>query len=296
MDKNINLKRKGINFNKIVRIAILISISLLLFGFLLKNTIYKYYDDVYFNFSNECFYSDVYINGIYMNGKTKEETDLFLYKNSEKTNIKKAKNSMYTKSLKKKVGLIGEFGTKVSNNYSRNNNIKIALSFINGTVLKPGEVFSFNKVVGDTNLSSRGFMLAPALLNGVLIEAYGGGVCQVASTVYGAALRANMAIMERYNHSIKSKYVPVGQDATVSYNSIDLKFKNSLKRNIYISMYLNNNNLVCQFYGPYPLWYDNIKIVSGYIDGSSNKAFAQRVFYKKEKEVYRENLPFSLYK
>ncbi|MDQ5984121.1 MAG: hypothetical protein RUMPE_01157 [Eubacteriales bacterium SKADARSKE-1] len=208
----------------------------------------------------------------------------------------KVTNTVAIEDVKRQIGLISEFITTVSNNYSRNNNIKMALSFINGTVLTPGETFSFNKIVGNTNLPSRGFVLAPALSNGVSVTAYGGGVCQVASTVYGAAIRANMTIMERYNHSLKSKYVPIGQDATVSYNSADLKFKNLLNGNVYICTYLNGYNVICRFYGTLPRWYDKIEVVSGYAAGSSNKVFAQRVFYKKGMEVYREALPASTYK
>lgn len=111
-------------------------------------------------------------------------------------------------------------------NTNRAENIKLAVNKINGTILLPEDEFSFNNIVGDrTELA--GFKLANVYSNGKIEEGIGGGVCQVSSTLYNVALLSNLQITERRNHTYQVSYVPLGQDATVSYGTIDLKFKNN---------------------------------------------------------------------
>lgn len=111
-------------------------------------------------------------------------------------------------------------------NTNRATNLEIAASKINGTVLAPGEVFSFNKVVGERTAKS-GFKEAVIYADGELDYGLGGGICQISSNLYYSVLLANLEIVERKNHSMTVNYVPVGCDATVSYGSVDFKFKNS---------------------------------------------------------------------
>ena len=113
-----------------------------------------------------------------------------------------------------------------STNVNRATNLKIACEKINGTVLAPGEVFSFNKVVGERT-TKNGFKEAVIYADGELDYGIGGGICQISSTLYNAVLFANLDIVERKNHSMTVTYLPIGQDATVSYGSVDFKFKNS---------------------------------------------------------------------
>jgi len=108
---------------------------------------------------------------------------------------------------------------------SRSHNIKLAAEEINGVVLLPGEVFSYNTVVGKRS-ASRGFRIAPIFANGRHVPGIGGGVCQVSSTAYNAALLAGLKIRERHNHQMVVGYVPVGLDATVDFGNKDLKFEN----------------------------------------------------------------------
>ncbi len=110
-------------------------------------------------------------------------------------------------------------------NTPRTSNIRLAASFINGTVLLPGEVFSYNGVVGQRT-TDRGFKQAGAYVQGRLVDEVGGGICQMSTTLYGGAVRANLKIVERRNHSMTVAYVPVGQDATVNWGTTDLKFEN----------------------------------------------------------------------
>lgn len=205
------------------------------------------------------------------------------------------KNNTTLDDIKNKTKLIGSFKTFLTNNYNRNKNVEVSMNAVNGTIINPGEIFSFNKIVGATT-EGKGYLLSVALLNGQPIDSYGGGVCQSATTIYGAAIRSNMQIIERQSHSLKSSYVPVGLDSTISYDYIDLKFKNTSDYPVYIKAYRMNNDVCCEIYGAQPDWYDEIKVISGYIPGSSNKAYAKRLFYKNGKLVKEESLPGSSYK
>lgn len=111
-------------------------------------------------------------------------------------------------------------------NVDRTNNVTLAAKYMNGTILNPGEEFSYNGIVGQRT-TERGFKAAGAYSNGQLIDEVGGGVCQPSSTLYMAVLRADLEVTERTNHSMTVAYTPLGEDATVSYGSLDFKFKNN---------------------------------------------------------------------
>ena len=115
----------------------------------------------------------------------------------------------------------------------RTYNLKIACKAINGTLIKSGEVFSYNKTVGP-RLKEYGFRDALMFVDGQVETGTGGGVCQVSTTVYNAALLSNLQILRRTHHSRPVVYAPVGRDATVAYPAIDLEFKNTTDAPIYI--------------------------------------------------------------
>ena len=115
----------------------------------------------------------------------------------------------------------------------RNANLTLAARRIHGKRLKPGEVFSYNDTVG-RRTQQQGFRMAPVILDGKLVPDWGGGVCQVSSTLYNAVLLANLEIVERSNHGRAIGYVPLGFDATVVDGQLDFKFKNNLKNPILI--------------------------------------------------------------
>lgn len=145
--------------------------------------------------------------------------------------------------------MLGHFSTRYdASAKNRAKNIELASEAINGTVLIPGETFSFNRTVGPTP-ASKGYMLAGAYSAGELVQNYGGGVCQVSSTVYNAVLYANLEIVERYNHSSIVGYVDPGRDATISYGSRDFKFKNSRKYAIRINAKASNGILDVEIKG-----------------------------------------------
>ncbi len=113
----------------------------------------------------------------------------------------------------------------------RTHNLKLAMARVNKTVLQPGEEFSLNEIVGP-RLSQAGYRNAPIFRDNEVVPELGGGVCQVATTTYNAALLTNLEILERRHHSRIVDYCPSGRDATVYYGQIDLKFKNSLSHPI----------------------------------------------------------------
>ncbi|MEE0867246.1 MAG: VanW family protein [Clostridia bacterium] len=116
---------------------------------------------------------------------------------------------------------------------ARLDNINIACGEIDGTHLKSGEEFSFNKILGKRT-EAKGYKVAPVMVDGEHSEGIGGGICQVSSTVYMAAAAAGLEITERTPHSKPVGYAPGGDDATVVYGVKDLKFLNSTMSEIVI--------------------------------------------------------------
>ena len=144
--------------------------------------------------------------------------------------------------------LLSTCTTTVGGSANRASNVKLAASFADGTILLPGDVFSYNGVVGSRQ-ASRGFLPAPAYVAGETVNEIGGGICQLSSTIYLASLRANLEIVERHNHSYAVGYVPDGMDATVYYGSLDFQFKNDRETPIRVACSMENRTLTVQIYG-----------------------------------------------
>lgn len=140
--------------------------------------------------------------------------------------------------VRKEVTLIGESITPIdpSSTTARTDNIRVAFSRYHGKEVLPGETVSFNKIVGPRTMEN-GFQLAIEYANGLSVPGWGGGVCQASTTIYKAALTANLDIVSRTSHSDTVSYTEFGQDATVYYTSgrkIDFSFKNNTNGKIYI--------------------------------------------------------------
>ena len=136
--------------------------------------------------------------------------------------------------------LLSTFTTKYDvGNVNRSTNLVLATNKINGTVLMPGEEFSYNKVVGKRTVAA-GYKQAHIFQAGRVIDGLGGGICQISTTLYNAALYANLEITDRSNHQFPAGYVGLGKDATVAYGAIDFKFKNN--RNYPIKIVGNTKN------------------------------------------------------
>lgn len=122
--------------------------------------------------------------------------------------------------------ILGDFSTPVMGSPDRVHNIRLSLAAINNTIVMPGEVFSFNEVVGERT-PERGYRNAPIILGEAVVPGVGGGVCQTSSTLYNAVRLAGLEIVERRIHSIAPSYIQHGMDATVAWPHTDFKFKNS---------------------------------------------------------------------
>lgn len=132
---------------------------------------------------------------------------------------------------------IGFYTTYFSTtNKNRVTNISLSAKAINNVVVFPGEVFSFNKVVGQRT-RDKGYKEAPVIVKGEIFEGIGGGICQVSSTLFNAVDRAGLHIVQRYSHSRQVPYVPPGRDATVSWHGADFKFQNKYAYPILIRTY-----------------------------------------------------------
>ena len=134
--------------------------------------------------------------------------------------------------------VLGEFKTEYnSGNTNRSTNIKLAASKINGCIINPGEVFSYNETVGERTIEE-GYKDALVYVGGEVANGVGGGICQVSTTLYNACLFANLEIVERTNHSFTPHYVAAGRDATVSWGGPDFKFRNN--RNYPVMIVVDN--------------------------------------------------------
>ncbi|HHZ16203.1 MAG TPA: hypothetical protein GX395_01010 [Clostridia bacterium] len=146
-------------------------------------------------------------------------------------------------------GLVSQFTTYFdSGKIGRTNNIRLASSKLDHVLLLPGEVFSFNEVVGPRT-KEEGYDEADIIQNYKYVPGIGGGVCQVSSTLYNAILLANLEIVERAPHSMIISYVEPGLDATVVYGSIDFRFKNNLESAIILKTEMGQESLTCKVFG-----------------------------------------------
>lgn len=128
---------------------------------------------------------------------------------------------------------------------NRVNNINIASDTISGTVLAPGDVFSFNDTVGKRT-AEKGYKKATILSHGRHAKGFGGGVCQVSTTLYLAAKDCGFEILERHRHDKKVAYAPNGNDCTVNYNDLDLKFKNNSDKTVRLEIYVDGEEVVAK--------------------------------------------------
>lgn len=144
---------------------------------------------------------------------------------------------------------------------NRSANIRNALARINGTILLPGEVFSLNTVLGPRS-EKNGYMNAPVILNDELVPGVGGGVCQVATTLYKSVLEGCFKVVERQHHTFPPAYVPVGQDATIAGNYIDFKFRNNTDYPLFISAQAPKSSINIKIYTKVTLPVYKVKIES----------------------------------
>lgn len=146
---------------------------------------------------------------------------------------------------------IGTYTTKSTNNADRNSNLNLACNAIDGLVLQVGEEFSFNMTTGNRT-AEKGYKEAAAYSNGEVVSEPGGGVCQVASTLYNAVIFSGLEVTERHAHTYAPTYVTPGEDATVSYDGYtgpDLRFTNTSSAALVIRAHYENRTVTCSVIG-----------------------------------------------
>lgn len=155
-----------------------------------------------------------------------------------------------TEELEMVHDLLGSYKTSFSSSSSdRSGNVRNGTNLVDGTVLYPGEMFSMYQTVSPFT-EENGYFLAGSYSNGMVVESFGGGICQVSSTLYNAVLRAELEVNERYNHSMIVTYVDLSSDAAISGTSKDFKFTNSTEHPIYIEAYTTSEKqVVFNIYG-----------------------------------------------
>ncbi|MDR2506103.1 MAG: VanW family protein [Oscillospiraceae bacterium] len=145
-------------------------------------------------------------------------------------------------------GKVASFTTTTTSNANRNTNIQLSTAAINGSVLQPDEIISFNEKTGQRT-PAKGYKEAGAIKNGALVEEPGGGVCQVSTTLFNALVRSDLSIVTRNPHAWPVDYVHRGEDAMVNWPDQDMKMKNTTGSPIYIIGSFSNRTLTFEVYG-----------------------------------------------
>lgn len=184
--------------------------------------------------------------------------------------------------------VLAEYTTYFNGYTDRGENVRLAAAALNHYLLKPGQEFSFNKVVGERSAEA-GYLTAPVIIDGRTEPGLGGGVCQVSSTLYNAILLAGLTPTSRSPHFFPAAYVPEGLDATVAYNELDFCFKNTLPHNVYFLTYADGNELTVRVLGTSAdLGGLDISVDSYYNEDGAVESW--RIYSDHGKEIRREHL------
>ncbi|MCG8531114.1 MAG: VanW family protein, partial [Desulfovibrionales bacterium] len=145
--------------------------------------------------------------------------------------------------------LIEIYYTFIDGSQDRFHNIKLAAGMVDYTLVMPEEQFSFNQIIGEPT-QEKGFREAPIIVKEEFVPGFGGGICQLSSTLYNVVLNTGLKIVERHTHSMQVNYVPPGRDATVAFDYKDFKFINSAEYPILIRVTIEGKLLGVSIYGP----------------------------------------------
>lgn len=228
------------------------------------------------------------LKAVFKNGKTA---------GTVKAKVDEIAPSMTVDYLSSNITKLSSYSTESTNNANGNNNMKVSLKACNGSVIEPGETWSFNDCTGDSNLESNGYKEAGVIVDGKTGTGIGGGICQSSSTIYNAGILCGMGIEERYCHYFKSTYVDAGRDATIDYGNLDLKLSNPFSYQLFMKCWMSGTKLTCEIYGLPSYEFDQIKITTSDAEhkGDSYTVRAWRTYYLDGEKVRKEELPESTY-
>jgi vancomycin resistance protein YoaR len=145
-------------------------------------------------------------------------------------------------------GIVSTYTTVFGGVPNRIHNVELVSHLVDDKLIAPGATFSFNKTTGERN-ASKGFLIAPVIVNGELTTGLGGGVCQVSTTVFNAAFEAGLKITERTNHALYISHYPQGRDATVNYPDVDLEFVNDTGSWMLLRTFVSSSSLTVTLFG-----------------------------------------------
>ena len=195
--------------------------------------------------------------------------------------------------------LLATYSTNyAASNKDRTTNLRLASNKINGTVVMPGETFSYNKVVGKRTIAA-GYKEAAIYQDGQVTSGLGGGICQVSTTLYNAVIAADLGITSRRNHMFVPSYVTAGKDATVVWGSTDFKFENTRDYPIKIESSVSGGVATVSIYGlKTDNEYDSIRIEAKTIKSTNTSLVvdAYRVYRKDGQVVRSEKISRDTYK
>lgn len=191
--------------------------------------------------------------------------------------------------------LVAEWTTEYDPSIPRAENVEKAASAFNGLMIKPDEVLSYNTTVGPIELNT-GWKTAPVIVNGKLVPGVGGGVCQVSTTFYGAALRANLDIVERHQHQLAVSYIPPSEDAAIAQGWEDFRLRNNTEGYLLIETESGGGRVTFRIYGDVPAE-QTVKIESHVTSsgGPGLSSEAYRLVYRSGELVKRELLSRDYY-
>lgn len=178
------------------------------------------------------------------------------------------------------INKLSSYTTKVGGTSNRISNVRLAAQKCNGIILLNGDTFSYNDTLGERT-AANGFKTAAAYLNGQTVQEYGGGICQISSTLYAATLYANLSIVERRNHTYASDYIGLGLDATVSWGGPDFQFSNNKKYPIKIE---------ASYYGGYAtvtIWGTKTDDTYVEIESETLQTIPFNTVYKNDSSMYK---------
>ena len=252
-------------------------------------------DDVMFTFEPEQ-------SGQQLNKKDLTKKLKALFKKGGLSGTVKAKletiePNMTQEYLENNIVKLSSYSTESTNNENGNNNMRVSLKACNGSIIDPGETWSFNDCTGDSNLESNGYKPAGVIVDGKRGTGVGGGICQSSSTIYNAGILCGMDVEERYCHYFQSTYVDAGRDATIDYGNIDLKMSNPFDYQLFMKCWMKGTKLTCEIYGLPNPDFDQIKISTSdpKHDGKSYTVKAWRTYYLGGEKMRKEELPESTY-
>ncbi len=178
-------------------------------------------------------------------------------------------------------GLLSSYTTFFDvHNVNRTYNINVAADALDNRLVKPGEVFSFNAVVGPRS-REKGYKEALVIVQDQFTPGIGGGVCQVSSTLYNAVLLAGLKVVERSNHSLPVGYVPLGRDATVAYGGRDLKFCNNTSGCLYLRTRVRGGALTVKIFG------NTAEKKSVWLESVVDKVLEPKIIEKEDPNLYQ---------